>query len=243
MKAILLGYDQHVGFMELTYKAYQALWPECPLSFRIPINRQDNPDFEVFRGKGNVELVESRAPFKATTRALLEGLNAEDWVYWCISDRYPTRLDSVQLNRVYSWIEAGHGEAYNALRLVVDREQVSDEIVDVTGLYFSPKMGIHYGFWHHQFCKVKVLVANLLHPNLQEDYRVHQLNQRFQTIADRPDGSISVFENTLVSRKSLLTLAEPCLQGQLTANGLADLKRYACRIPDLPTTSKEEYFS
>jgi hypothetical protein len=242
MKAILLGYDKDFGFIQLAYKAYMALWPDCPLIFRIPINDRNNPDFAFFSGKPNVELIDSPSPFKATARALLEGIGDEEWVYWCISDRYPSYLNVGKINKILKYIAMGSADPYNAIRLINTHEQVNSQSVMIDDLAFFHKVGYHFGFWHHQFLKAKVLRFNLCHPLLAEDYHVSYLNRRFHLIADRPDGMLSVFEQTLVPKEAIMHISEPCLNGHITINGLSDLTKYGCKIPKLPLINKQAHF-
>jgi hypothetical protein len=236
MRAILLGYDKHFGFIELTYKAYMALWATCPFKFRIPVNDRSNPDFEFFTDKPNVELIDSPTAFKATARALLDGVDDDDWVYWCVCDRYPSELNVQSISTIYQHITSGRADSYNAIRLVNLHEQVVPHPVHIDDLTFFPKVGYMAGFWHHQFLRTKVLRVNLLHSALRENYHVSELNQRFPMIKDRPDGTISVFERTLIPEKPIMRISEPCIKGRITVNGLADLQKYGCKIPDLPLT-------
>jgi hypothetical protein len=242
MKAILLGYDKHFGFIQLAYKAYMSLWPDCPLNFRVPINDRNNHDFDFFSGSSNVELIDSPSPFKATANTLLAGIDDEEWVYWCISDRYPTQLNVEKINKVLAYIESGRAQPYNAIRLVNTQERVTSPSVMINELVFFHKVGYQVGFWHHQFLKAKVLRFNLCHPLLHENYHVSDLNQRFPVIADRPGGMLSVFEQTLIPKERIMRISEPCLNGHITINGLADLTKYGCQIPKLPLVDLQAFF-
>src|ERR1019366_5253292 len=118
MNAILFGFDKQFGFLELTYKAYMALWADCPVTFRIPINDRQNANFKFFLDKKNVVLVDTPSPFKQTARALLEGIDDEEWVFWCISDRYPSFLDVGKITRIFQFLSWHRPAQYNAMRLV-----------------------------------------------------------------------------------------------------------------------------
>ena len=114
--------------------------------------------------------------------------------------------------------------------------------IEIVGVTFHTKIGQRRGFWHHQFLKAKVLRTNLVHPALSENYGVRDTDARWDRIAEDASGRISVFDNTLVPEVALARLSEPCLDGVLTVNGLADLKRYGCVIPDLPESQRSAHF-
>ncbi|NIT41733.1 MAG: hypothetical protein GTN46_09645, partial [Gammaproteobacteria bacterium] len=185
---------------------------------------------------------DSPSPFKATARALLDGIDDNAWVFWCICDRYPSNINIKSIETIFEYITSGSVDSYNAVRVINLNEEVRPQPVYVNGLVFFPKVGFVGGFWHHQFLRARVLRFNLLHPALDEQYQVSDLNQRFPLIADRPGGMISVFERTLVPREAIMRISEPCIKGQITANGLADLKNYGCKIPDLPSVSMHVHF-
>ena len=119
MKAIVLSFDKQSGLVELTYKKYMELWPECPLLFRIPYNdTSTNKSFKYFKSRENVELVESPVAIRSTMQVLLNDLDDEEWVYWCIDDRYPIDIKSLELiNNIYTAVVNGDVDQLNAVKL------------------------------------------------------------------------------------------------------------------------------
>ena len=106
MYAIVLTYDRQIVCAELLYKKYMKLWNNCPLTFRIPYNSPRSDSYKYFKSKSNVELVETESSIRETMCGLLNGIDDDEWVYWCMDDRYPYEISSVDaLNSVYEFVK------------------------------------------------------------------------------------------------------------------------------------------
>ena len=94
MNAVLLTHDAQMGLAELVHKKYGSLWPGHPLTFRIPFNGSaDGPALTYLRAQPDCQLVSTPRSIGASVLGLLDGVPGEEWVFWCIDDRYPTSLD------------------------------------------------------------------------------------------------------------------------------------------------------
>ena len=87
LKAIVLSCDKYRAVAEHMVFQYRRLWPDHPFKFRIPY--QETP------GKKAVDLeyVRTGKPIKATVLKLIEDMADDDWIYWCLDDKYPIALD------------------------------------------------------------------------------------------------------------------------------------------------------
>ena len=229
MKAIVLSFDKQSGFVELVYKKYMELWPDCPLQFRIPYNeKSENKSFEYFKIKENVELVKTPVAIRSTMQALLNDLDEEEWVYWCIDDRYPIEIKDLEmLNSIYTAVVSGDVDHLNAVKLFAWREELADNRLEIGGAgYRLQKPASLFGFWHHYFIKVKVLKYFFLSDNLPEKYSISDLTMTYHFMEE-----IDLLKHTAVPEQDILILGEPCFEGKLTANGCELLKKYDCPIP------------
>lgn len=96
MKAILLTYDKQCGLAQLLVKSYELLLGEyLPFQFLIPCqNKHAYTDFS----SDNVKFIESKtSKIKDSIAVLLDGIDDNEWVFWCIDDRYPVAVEREQL--------------------------------------------------------------------------------------------------------------------------------------------------
>ncbi|HZS65360.1 MAG TPA: hypothetical protein VFA53_12825 [Xanthobacteraceae bacterium] len=86
MKAIVLTCDRYRAMTDHMILQYERLWPDHPFRFRIP--------FQDLGGENSDrrEYVKSPAPIAATALALISDLDDEEWIYWCIDDKYPVQI-------------------------------------------------------------------------------------------------------------------------------------------------------
>lgn len=232
MYAIVLGFDEQSGFSELVYKRYMKLWPECPFVFRIPINSEKkNKSYKYFNKQKNIELIRAKKPIRATIEALIEGLPDEEWVYWCIDDRYPVAVKNKEyLNRLAnSLCNSNTFLDYDGIKVYRWREEAlypERQKVNLLGLRYFEQKTLKWGFWHHYFCRVRFLKNIFVNIHLPHNYGLRGLQHMITKNGDScarilvPDSADSVL------------FAEPCHLGKITKNGLKELKKNNCEIPN-----------
>lgn len=84
-----------------------------------------------------------------------------------------------------------------------------------------------WGFWHHQFLRAGVLKRVFLDNPLRRPFGICDLNRHFHR--SQP---LEILNHVLIPEDNIIDFAEPCWGGKLTANGLRDLVRYGCRVPE-----------
>jgi hypothetical protein len=100
IKAIVLTYDRHRPITEHMILQYERLWPHHPFVFRIP--------YQNLRGIDSEKIKYLEAPggkpadIPATVLQLLADVDDEEWVYWCMDDKYPIRLVTEKIARLVS---------------------------------------------------------------------------------------------------------------------------------------------
>lgn len=240
MKAIVLTFDKQAGFAELTYKKYMTLWENCPLEFLIPVNnKEEYQSYDFFKSCNNVELIESKSDIRSTMKTLLSGINDDDWVYWCIDDRFPTEIiDKDLLNNLFREIESGKLDHLNGLKLFRWHEDISEETMLLANNIFHvqrPK-GL-FGFWLHSFVKAKVLRKIFLSDQLNKIYKISDITTYFH---NKPQ--IDVFQKTVIPQNNIILMGEPCIEGEITVNGYKELKENSCPIPSYKITNQIKEF-
>jgi len=226
MKALVLTYDQQVGLGQLVLKTYKKHAPNANLEFLIPINEESTKEHYVSLGFPIV-FVNTPSDILSTMKNLLARVDDEEWVYWCIDDRYPLSVMDDVFCSLINDIDAGKFDHLRGIKMLWWREQGINSNFEYKDLKFTfQDVEEEYGFWHHQFIRAKTLkdffftyneedINHIMHIN-----RHHRFNTRSHFISD-----------TVFANKNIVTFAEPLAKTKLTMNGLAALKSYDCVIP------------
>src|SRR5437667_5709302 len=94
MKAIVLTCDRYRAITEHMILQYERLWPDHPFVFHIPY--QNIAGVETERAK----YFRTPEALKATVLQLLAGLDDEEWIYWCVDDKYPIAFDTKKITQL-----------------------------------------------------------------------------------------------------------------------------------------------
>src|SRR5438128_2331764 len=86
IKAIVLTYDRYRVMTQHLIVQYERLWPDHPFVFHIPYQELGGIDSE------RIKYLTSPADIKATVLHLLANIDDEEWIYWCVDDKYPIQL-------------------------------------------------------------------------------------------------------------------------------------------------------
>src|SRR5438105_1360278 len=86
IKALVLTWDRNRAITEHMIRQYEKVWPNHPFIFHIPYQNLGGTDTEKRR------YVTTPPAIKATVMALIADLDDEEWIYWCMDDRYPIRF-------------------------------------------------------------------------------------------------------------------------------------------------------
>ncbi len=96
MKAIVLSFDPHLEIANLVVETYNRLWPDCPFVFRIPFTDRDPRS--IFAAQ-NVEFIQTPSDIRSTMENLLRGLPEDEFIFWCVDDRYPIEILNLSVLR------------------------------------------------------------------------------------------------------------------------------------------------
>lgn len=237
MKAIVLSFDKQIGFCQLLYKLYMEMWQDCPLTFRIPWN-EENPKY--FKDKPNVELIHCDSPIQSTMKALLNGIEDEEWVYWCIDDRYPKQiLNPNKLTKLHDFLQtSGQLAEFDAVKLYKWKEKLKDSkkytLLDNT--YKIQEDEHQWGFYFHQFCKSKYLKEIFL----SEDCKLHKVRFPHHSVLCSKKSLQNI--KVLVPNEDDVKFGEPCINGKITPEGEDYLLKYNCDIPDFEKIKRDKKF-
>ena len=86
IKAIVLTCDRFRAITRHLILKYERLWPDHPFVFHVP--------YQELRGTDTDRIKYHAAPedIKGTILHLLADIDDEEWIYWCVDDKYPIQL-------------------------------------------------------------------------------------------------------------------------------------------------------
>lgn len=156
MKALILTYDNNRRLTEHMIYKYRQVWPDHPFVFHVPYQINDG------HGERNCRFLKSPADIKGTVLTLLSGLDRDEWIYWCIDDKYPIDLDLAGVKSVYSLVRGIDDSDVSGIMFCRPRKLQDNKYL--TGKVLKGADGIkclersrYDAIWIHQFLRVKVL--------------------------------------------------------------------------------------
>lgn len=103
MRALVLTFDKYRSFAEHMILCYEQLWPKHPFTFRVPYQSEDVRQYFEQKFGNKVEMIKSPSGIVDTMFALTDDLDENDWVYWCMDDRYPMNLNVEEIEKCLRW--------------------------------------------------------------------------------------------------------------------------------------------
>ena len=241
MKAIVLSCDKYIQLADHMIASYQNRWPTNPFVFRIPYNQ--NYPFALKKKYGNkIELIQTETSIKSTVLSLIADLNDEEWVYWCIDDKYPIEIQTHEINQIYNWLLSLSQIEISGVIFTRTRNLVNGKyLMPETETIFDPR-GFKYlrrkdysQIWIHQFLKVKVI--RILFDNFPDQVFAAKEMDSLKKNLKLPD------EHKLyVTQNNLAIFGESTTRGKLTLNCAKSFKNLGWSLPKNFEVSDQEIF-
>ncbi len=235
MKAITLTFDRRRAILEHMLKTYAVHWPDNPFRFRIPYQE----DTRVDAHGQEIEFVRSAPGIKETIAALLADLPDEEWIYWCIDDKYLADLDAEAAAYFAGWIEKQTSPDLCGLCFCRARRLLlSDTVCMVPGAQTDrgDNLLLRYNynqFWLHQFLRVRV-VRDLFASFPDREFVAKEMDDFIST--EKPGEGTNLF----VTEKNFAVFGESSLRGKLTTGCIASMRKYSLNVPEgFETVEKE----
>lgn len=156
MKAIVLTCDRYRAVTDHMIFKYDQLWPDHPFVFRIP--------YQELAGESTNrrEYVKTPPAIRPTALGLIADLDDEEWIYWCVDDKYPIQLALEKIRAFVSGIQDladASGLLFcrsKALLRRADETLFPGERQDWAGETLLERRGWNQ-IWIHQMLRVKVV--------------------------------------------------------------------------------------
>jgi hypothetical protein len=254
MYAIVLTHDGQLGLAELVHKLYSTLWPTHGLTFRVPVNGSPGGSARAYLDRqSDCRLIDTPPTIEGSMRVLLRDLPDDEWVFWCIDDRFPMWLDARALDGIRAGLDAC-ADHVEELKLLRWREPLTKDqvVVGPVDFHVQRRRTRQWGFWHHHFVRVATLRRVFLRDDLPDGCPVdgfvaslrHDNARRLPFGRRQAGGEGDLFRGkALVPTRPLLELGEPLVDGVLTANGLTELRRRNCEIPPYPSNDRRMVYA
>jgi len=158
-KAIVLTFDNYHSVADNMIASYELYWKNNPFVFRVPY--QSNNKYLKEKYGNKIELVKTKKGIKDTIFTLIDDLNENDWIYWCMDDRYPIELLPKDILKSFEYVKNKNFDGLSFTLSLKDRSIKYSHIYS-KNVILPSKLKLfkkkHYGsIWSHQFLKVKVL--------------------------------------------------------------------------------------
>jgi hypothetical protein len=226
IKAIVLTYDRNHIITEHMIACYQKIWPDNPFVFHIPYQ---NP--AICKPADNKVYINTPDSFRQTVLGLLEGIPDDEWVYWCIDDKYPIKFIKESYDLVIKNLNLIPKTIASILlcraaKLLLE-EYVRDTHVPQLELEVLERISLHQ-FWLHQFIRAKLLrrIFNSVPDNVETPRNMVQYTRSTK---------LYEFERLIVSKKNNIIFGESTAKGGLTENCRLSLKENGFPMPEFFT--------
>lgn len=164
MKALVLTFDKYQPFAAHMIMCYEQIWPNNPFTFRVPYQSEDVKEYYGNKFGPKVEMIKSPSGIVDTMFALSDDLDENEWVYWCMDDRYPISLNVKEVEKCRRMIETDKEQNLSGVmfcnhpRLWLPENTYWKEYKIKTRegqTYYRRKN--YMMIWNHQFLRVKVV--------------------------------------------------------------------------------------
>lgn len=164
MKALVLTFDKYRPFAEHMIMCYEELWSNNPFTFRVPYQSEEVKEYFEKKFGDKVEMIKSPSGIVDTMFALSDDLDENEWVYWCMDDRYPIKLNVEEVEKCKRFIESDNGREISGLMFCNNPRLWLPE----NSYWFQDKIKTserqtcyrrknYTMIWNHQFLRVKVV--------------------------------------------------------------------------------------
>lgn len=162
--AIVLTYDANIIFVDNLLCKMDRLWPSLNFIFRIPYNSTKPEFLKEKYPKLKIEFKKTPSHIKPTVLTLLSDLDANDWVYWCIDDKFPVDLDKTKVQQTSNWVRLQEDQSISGVsfakvrRLKKKRNLDEKNKISICEKFdLVKRKSFRTQFWLHQFFRVKVI--------------------------------------------------------------------------------------
>ena len=239
MKAVVLSCDKYRPFTDHMIRSYRQSWPSHPFRFRVPF-QSDPTDLQVLHGDA-IEMIESPPDIKRTVLALIEDIDDEEWIFWCIDDKYPVELNESAANDCLEWVAKVSDPSVSGLMFCRCRKLLEPENLDWAHRARSPggeeyiRRKNYYQFWIPQFLRAGILRALFM----EFPDRPFEAKEMDLFTGQEPGMAVKEFspdQQLYVSRRNHARFGESTVSGRVTPNCKESMQKLGISTAGFQTT-------
>ena len=228
MKAIVLTCDRYRAITEHMMLKYEQVWPDHPFEFRIPyqeLGGNNTARAEYIHARGSTP-----AEIPDMILDLISDLHDDDWLYWCLDDKYPIQLVIDKIEGLMRFAQSSpdvSGLLFCRTRFLKDRPDLalSDGRLTTPGGEILLERTGWYQIWIHQLLRVKVL--RYFFANMPRNITTAKSMDPLKDAMPKPAGF-----RLFVTEANYAVFGESTHRGRITDNCLASLKETGVAVPE-----------
>ncbi len=212
---------------------YEELWPDHPLVFRIPYQQLGG------RATARSEYVKTSPNIRETVLQLIADLDEDDWIYWCVDDKYLIQFVLEKINQLMTDAIGSpdiSGLLFcrcKALLKKPDETLYPKEWRSSFGDVYLERKGWHQ-IWIHQLLRVKVL--RHLFSHMPKEIASAKLMDRLK------DDVPKLSEHRLfVTKENFAVFGESTHKGTLNQNCYESIRKTDINLPKWFRRSNGKY--
>jgi len=227
MKAIVLTCDRYRAITEHMMLKYEEVWPDHPFQFRIPY--QDLPGINTPRAEFIHSKGSTPAEIPDMILDLISDLHDEEWLYWCLDDKYPIQLAVDKIRQLMDFAISTpdiSGLLFCRTRFLMDRPAealLPHERVTPGGDVLFERRAWHQ-IWIHQLLRVKVL-RNLF-INMPRQITAAKSMEPVRDRQPKPENY-----HLFVTKENFAVFGESTHRGKITRNCLESIRQTGIDLP------------
>lgn len=224
MKALVLTYDKYRPITDHMHARYEKLWPNNSFIFQIPYQNLKSNTAQ------NINNIHTPPDIKSTIFNLLKDLDDDEWVYWCIDDKYPISFNLDRINQINEWVTTLSDTEISGILFCRCRSLLRPEyltgktITDNKGLVFLERKGYEQ-IWIHQYLRVKVI--RHMFSKFPDVIPYAKAMDGFKDIITKPTK-----HRLYVSQSNYAVFGESTKRGKLTQNCYESMKQNKSTLPN-----------
>jgi len=233
MDALVLTCDRYHPFANHMIRCYERLWPDHSFTFYVPFqNEKSSQVTQDLLARSDVVGVPSEVSIKRTVDSLIEGRADDDWVYWCLDDKYPIAFQNVVLEKTMEWLpelpRSTVGVTLCRCRNLRSPWNIrNDALASPWGENFLSRNGLSQ-FWLHSFLRVSFLrtVFDLIPEGLPEARVMDEYLGQHRNGWKVPESIQYV-----VSENNWMHFGESTVRGVMTQNCAQSFDSFNLQLP------------
>jgi hypothetical protein len=202
---------------------YNELWPDHPFVFRIPYQELGG------RATASIEYVKTPADIRETVLQLIAGLDDDEWIYWCVDDKYPIQLVLEKINQLMT--DAIRSSDISGLlfcrgKALLRKPEITlypEERHNSSGDVYLERRGWHQ-IWIHQLLRVKVL-RHLFSHMPKEIASAKLMDQLKDEVPKLPE------HHLFVTKDNFAVFGESTHKGTLNQNCYESIRETGIKLP------------